>query len=432
MQQAGFVKMGEKQLEGKEGSRRLTTSPLDVVGIDLGVSTDEIVRLVAEGRRSTPPMIEKAATGQPIPAPSTEELAAMEVDEDQAKHYRSNRPQENEPVGTFLEVEKLRQSTFKQQSPTFSMAARSDGMYKGRQRPFCLPVDHAEENLFPGIRETAPAYFSKFEIKWHDGHAGKPSNHLCSSQVCCVNFLLPFYNQPKALAELLRPVFPDLVRMLPIENEQYVAFEWIGEKNYLHEKISRNGKCTRGANFTSADAAVMFEHTDGTRQIVLIEWKYTEAYNGKQSLAIAKSGTDRREIYRWLYDHSDCPLNKNVLPSFDALFYEPFYQLMRQQFLAHEMEKAHELGADRVSVLHIEPARNTDFQRVTSPELMRLSETVIDVWQRLVVERDSFTSISTEVMFGAMVARPGPEIQVWADYIGTRYSWVQGSLRTPD
>ncbi|HHY56650.1 MAG TPA: hypothetical protein GYA08_14585 [Chloroflexi bacterium] len=169
-------------------------------------------------------------------------------------------------MNTFLEAEKVRQSTFKQQSPTFGIAARSDGMYKGRPRPFCLPVDYAEENLFPGIRETAPAYFSKFEIKWHDGQAGKPSNHLCSSQVCCVNFLFPFHDQPKALAELLRPVFPELARMLPIENGQYVAFEWIGEKNYLREKISRNGKRTRGANFTSADAAVMFERTDGTRQ----------------------------------------------------------------------------------------------------------------------------------------------------------------------
>jgi len=330
----------------------------------------------------------------------------------------------------FPEVEKQRQSEFKQQSPTFSVAAHSDGMYKGRLRPFCLPVDHAEENLFPGIRETAPAYFSKFEIKWHDGHAGKPSNYLCSSQVCCVNFLFPFHDQPNALAKLLRPVFPDLARMLQIENEQYAAFEWIGQENYLREKIWRNGKRTRGANFTSADAAVMFERTDGTRQIVLIEWKYTEAYNSKQSLAIAKSGTDRREIYRWLYDRSDCPLNKNVLPSFDAfdafdaLFYEPFYQLMRQQFLAHEMEKAHELCADRVSVLHIEPAHNTDFQRITSPRLECLGDTVVGVWQRLVTASDRFTSIDTETLFGPMVTKPMAEMQAWADYIRARYQWI--------
>ena len=59
-------------------------------------------------------------------------------------------------MSIFLEIEKQRQSEFKQQSPTFSVAARSNGMYKGRSRPFCLPVDQAEENLIPGIRAAAP------------------------------------------------------------------------------------------------------------------------------------------------------------------------------------------------------------------------------------------------------------------------------------
>lgn len=336
-------------------------------------------------------------------------------------------------VGKFLEIERQRLVEFKKNTPYLSDAARIEGVYKkGKSHPICLPRGHAEENLFPGIRETAPAYFSKFEIKWHDGQTGKPSNHLCDSQVCCVNFLFPFGQQPNALAELLRPVFPDLAQMLLIENEQYVAFEWIGQHNCLGEKVSRNGKRTRGANFTSADAAMMFDRTDGKRQIVLIEWKYTEAYNSKQSLAIAKSGTDRREIYRWLYDRSDCPLNKDMLPSFDALFYEPFYQLMRQQFLAHEMEKAHELGADVVSVLHIAPMHNTDFRRVTSPELEKLGDTATGVWQQLVAERDRFASVSTETLFDPMVAKPAPEMRVWAGYIGARYPWVQVSLQTPD
>lgn len=76
------MKMGEKQTEGEEGTRRLATSSLDVTGIDLNMSTDEIVQFVAEGRRCRPPMIEKAAIGKPIPALSAGELAAMEIDED--------------------------------------------------------------------------------------------------------------------------------------------------------------------------------------------------------------------------------------------------------------------------------------------------------------------------------------------------------------
>ncbi len=113
-----------------------------------------------------------------------------------------------------------------------------------------------------------------------------------------------------------------------------------------------------------------------------------------------------------------------------TLFYEPFYQLMRQQFLAHEMEKAHELCADRVSVLHIEPAHNTDFQRITSPRLECLGDTVVGVWQRLVTALDRFTSIDTETLFGPMVTKPAPEMQVWATYIGARYPWVLHDLPT--
>lgn len=327
-------------------------------------------------------------------------------------------------MGEFLEREKLRQARFKASSPCFSEAARADGVYKGRSRPFCLPIEYAEENLFPELRQAALAYFASQGINWHDGQNGKPSNHLCDSQVCCVNFLFAFSDKPDALAKLLRPVFPAIRVMLPVESGQYVAFEWIGEKNYLGEKISRNGKRTRGANFTSADAMVMFERIDGKRQIALIEWKYTESYGGA-SLKIAKSGTDRTRIYEPLFRRDDCPINGELLPDFGALFYEPFYQLMRQQFLAHEVERAKELGAETVCVLHIAPARNADFRRVTSSALAPLGETVTDIWKKLVRPRDRFISISTEQLFGGWSVEEFPETRAWWEYITARYAWIQ-------
>ena len=327
-------------------------------------------------------------------------------------------------MSEFLDSEKQQQARFKTGSPYFSNAARADGIYKDKARPFCLPLEHAEENLFPGIRQSAPAYFASQGIKWHDGQDGKPSNHLCSSQVCCLNFLFPFADRPRALAEVFRPVFPAIREMLPIENGQFIACEWIGKENYLGEKISRNGKRTRGANFTSADAAVLFEQTDGKRQFVLIEWKYTESYGGTP-LKISMNGTDRTAIYRPLFDRDDCPINKDLLPNFGSLFYEPFYQLMRQQFLAHEMECAHELGADKVSVLHVAPACNSDFQRVTSAELQPLGKTATEVWKRLVMPGDRFISVSAEQLFGGLSEERLPESREWLEYIFARYPWVQ-------
>lgn len=327
-------------------------------------------------------------------------------------------------MGKFLESERLRQAEFKTTSACFTESARADGYYKGRMRPFCLPLENAEENLFDQISPSALAYFSEQHIKWHDGQNGKPSNHLCSSQVCCVNFLFPFADKPKELAQLLRPMFPDIRRMLPIEDEgRFVSFEWIGKMDYLGENRRRSTR-TRGANSTSADAAVMFERADRERQIVLIEWKYTESYS-PISLKVARSGTDRTEIYAPLFSRDDCPLNKDLLPGFDTLFFEPFYQFMRQQFLAHEMERAMELGARTVSVLHIAPAHNTDFRRVTSSDLEPLGDSAIEIWERLVRRPDRFVHISTEQLFGALSGTDLPELRQWLWYIDARYPWVR-------
>jgi hypothetical protein len=98
---------------------------------------------------------------------------------------------------------------------------------------------------------------------------------------------------------------------------------------------------------------------------------------------------------------------------------------MRQQFLAHEIERAQELGADIVCVLHIAPDHNADFRRVTSPDLAPLGDTVTDVWKKLVQPRDRFISISTERLFGGWLMGQLPEMQGWSEYINARYAWVQ-------
>lgn len=327
-------------------------------------------------------------------------------------------------MGKFLESEKPNQIKFKYESPYISTSARKDGIYKGKPRRFCIPRKNAEENLFQEIRQSALAYFEQQGIKWHDGQDSKPSNHLCDSQVCCVNFLFPFANQSETLAELLRPVYLNIAQMLPMEIEgQFVSFEWIGAENYLGERVSKSGKRTRGANFTSTDAAVMFADNTGTKQIVLIEWKYTESYSST-SYKVSKRGTDRTKIYAHLYEAEDCPLDKTLLSDFGDLFYEPFYQLMRQQFLAHEMEKAQELGAQKVSVLHIAPGHNTDFQKITSPELQDDGKTATGKWKELVKQQDRFASVSSEELFGGFPVEKYPAMKEWWKYLTQRYSWL--------
>ena len=86
--------------------------------------------------------------------------------------------------------------------------------------------------------------------------------------------------------------------MIPMEDEHVVSFEWIGLHNYLGEKVPRSGSRTRGANSTSADAAIMFRHNDGTRQLTLIEWKYTESYNPVY-LGVARSLSEKQYSKRY-------------------------------------------------------------------------------------------------------------------------------------
>jgi hypothetical protein len=330
-------------------------------------------------------------------------------------------------MGSFLETEKPKQTQFKRESEFFSESARGDGVYKGKPRSFCLPVNHAGENLIPEVRQTALEHFRAHKIMWHDGQDGKPGNHLCDSQICCVNFLFPFADRPDPLALLLRPVFPDIERMLPVEDGKFVTFEWIGERNYLGEKARPGSQRTRGAGFTSADGMVAFERADGTKQVVLIEWKYTESY-GWNSLKTAASGRDRASIYRPLFDRADCPLDKSRLPSFESLFFEPFYQLMRQQFLANGMEREREFGAGTVSLLHIAPDHNQDVRKVTSPALKPLGDAATDVWKRLVRTEGRFQSVSTERLFRPLLSAPPAGMEPWAEYLTSRYPWAMESV----
>ena len=144
----------------------------------------------------------------------------------------------------------------------------------------------------------------------------------------------------------------------------------------------------------------MFENLEGQKQVVLVEWKYTESYPGNY-LGIAKSGTDRRKIYQHLFENHDCVIDLAKLPNVDALYYEPFYQLMRQQFLASKMEAARELGADIVSLLHIAPGINEDFKNYLT-RLNRVGKTAVEVWENLVNTEGRFFSVEARIYSGIL------------------------------
>lgn len=315
----------------------------------------------------------------------------------------------------FVSEQRALQMEFRQRSDTFTDGGKLPGRIGKLNYPFAIDPTLWIENLYPPIRDECDAYFKTAEITWH-----RMRSHLLSSQICCLNFLMPFSTRPLALAELLSSVFGSNLEMLTLEDarlNRFVAFEWIG-CDYLNE--SRNGKRRRGANCTSADAAVKFRK-NGRTHLVLIEWKYTESYG-------ARPGKDAEQTrlrrYGGLVFNPKGPLLAASDFEIRDLFWEPFYQFLRQQMLAYQVEKAREDGCDHVSVLHIAPHRNKAFQRNTAPALADRPGRAVDVWKSLLADPSRFVSVSTEDLFGPLEASHHSDLEDWSHYIRDRYGSI--------
>jgi hypothetical protein len=71
---------------------------------------------------------------------------------------------------------------------------------------------------------------------------------------------------------------------------------------------------------------------------------------------------------------------------------------MRQQLLAAEMERTHELGADVVRVVHVAPKANTAYQANLFRESHRAAgDNVYDVWRSVLRDQDRFVTLDSEV-----------------------------------
>jgi len=292
---------------------------------------------------------------------------------------------------------------------------RGQGGYKGA--PYRL--DTRGPNLAPSIRGAAETYFKDRGIVWH-----RHTSHGLSSQVCCLNFLMPLAEHPGMLSALVaRALDIEAPEMLPVEDGPhgrpwYVGFEWIGGADHLGEW--RGGKASRGANATSADAVVRFR-SEGRVETLLIEWKYTEAYGARLSGGETAAKT-RSERYSSMMFAPVGPLKPDTNLPLSAFFYEPFYQLLRQQMLAFRMQAAGEDGAERVRVLHISPAGNTALHAVTSPALARRGADAFEVFRSLLVRPEDFVPRSTEALFNPLI--DAPDAGGWGEYLRDRYRFM--------
>lgn len=326
-----------------------------------------------------------------------------------AGHRNSDAPK------AFVAAERLAQADF------FARTVGSGDIHPGC--PYRLTSDARLKNLAPFVCNVAEQHFAgPRQIVWH-----RHTNHGLSSQVCCLNFLMPLSTQPRLLERIIAAALSlEAITVLPVsthpgEPPQHIEFEWIGEANYLGEWPSGR-KPTRGANVTSADAAIRFEHK-GVIQTVLIEWKYTESYG--QPLG-EKGNVTRLGHYRNRFRAPYGPIDWRHEVQLDDFSWEPFYQMLRQQTLAWQMERARELGTQRVSVLHVALAGNASLHMVTSPGLRRFGVDVFSVFSSLLAEPDRFISRSTEQVFGPFLSmeHTDPSARAWTGYVNSRCTFM--------
>lgn len=263
--------------------------------------------------------------------------------------------------------------------------------------PFVL--SDAEKNLWTKIRKEAIKYFDENKIVWWPGSA-EPSGHLLSSQVSCVNHLFFLRNDKDAALKVLQNINHDFTEVCPDFENGYIGFEVVSKHSYLRE-VAEGKEQTRGANCTSVDAMMAGKLKNGKKIQVLIEWKYTELYS-KSDKSEGSSGTTRKNRYDALINDKDSPIKRIV--SIDNLYYEPFYQIMRQTLLAWQMtkNKANELNTDDWLHLDVIPENNLNLRyQVPAPGLKQTG--IEEAWKSQLKAPEKYIVITPQKLLKPLI-----------------------------
>ena len=330
----------------------------------------------------------------------------------------------------FGKAARKQQADFRDKSTTISDQGRSPSDDKGQRHGHLLATGCEDENLYPSLRGEAGArrFFEERGIKWHRtarsgdavGEDG-PTRNMASSQVACVNFLLPLAGMPGALAAVIGAIDNDVKGIVDIRHEgrtSPVEFEWIGLGGSLE------GGTTRGANNTSVDAFVIAD-TDTGRRAYLMEWKYVEDYESGEDKGEGPEGETRKGRYSDPYSAESSAFSGEV--PMGELLYEPFYQLMRLRLLADRMVANRELDVTDAKVVVVVPEGNSEYrERITSPPLEKRfpqHKTVSDVMRATLKDSDAaFASVCPSVLLDVVERECDSDAtRDWVAYQRERY-----------
>ena len=264
--------------------------------------------------------------------------------------------------------------------------------------------------VYPPLQERVVEFFRQRHIAWWSDHG--PSRNVVSSQLACVNHLEPARLDRALALAVTGHLVPGAVEVVPVD-DGFLTYGWIGLENYLGERgWTQDG---RGRNATALDALMIVTLPDSSRVLVGMAWKLSEAYPVGLSVATSRKGTSRIETYRPYLDDEDSPILRG---DHARLFYEPFYQLMRQTLLLSQMARHREFGASTWLHVHVVPETNRELRtRVTSPALA--GEDMSAAWRSVLVHPDRYRLVTPSEVIGDL--SPGAPWTEWRHWLRDRY-----------
>jgi hypothetical protein len=156
-----------------------------------------------------------------------------------------------------------------------------------------------------------------------------------------------------------------------------------------------------------------------------LEWKFTEDYTKDYDGKDKCKYIDKREKYdgrpyheyHLLFADPNCPIQP--ICDFKDLYYDPFFQLMRQTLFGWKMVETNEMGCDEYIHLHIIPKENLKIREITSPNLKFKGSDMSAVWRKQLKEPSKYQVCSPEELLSPL--KDNQEFKSFFDYLKIRY-----------
>lgn len=282
-------------------------------------------------------------------------------------------------------------------------------------------------------------YFKDHDIKWWSCKFGAPEGenitcNLLSSQIACINHLFFIRHDKDAVLSIINgikgmPAKFKKVLNIPCDNgsENYISFEVIASKDYLHEKYLK-----RGEYCTSIDALIYALDENNERWLIPIEWKYTETYE-RDDLSIesdpdkepSNESRGKTRLSRYCNIEGDNLIGNSKqlksLPDYkhSIYFQEPFYQLMRQTLWAEcicENKEEKVLPAEHFVHIHVCPKGNKEllnkcYSEVTDKQSME------EAWREMLLDQSLYHLVDPKELLQP-ITKSYPELY---NYLQDRY-----------